>query len=158
MRVGLILAVLGMTGCASQREPQAVREGAMGLQLVHVVLNVSDVQVAREFYIGKLGLELIEESVNFFACRAGDVRISVFPGGHRLDLERDTAPNVKFILRTRDLEGEVRRLREKGLEIDAIQEAPGFMRHAALMDPDHNLLFLGEYVSDPMQAHPAARQ
>ena len=120
----------------------------------HLVLNVSDVKAARAFYVDKLGLEILEEAPKFLALKAGDVRISLFPGGTKLDMEKE-APNLKPILRTQDLDREVKRLRELKVVFEGeIQEAPGFMRHIAFSDPDNNMLFLGQYLADPLKEKP----
>ena len=46
----------------------------------HAVIRVSDIAAAKEFYLNHLRLELLEDSGNFFAANAGNLRLSVFGG------------------------------------------------------------------------------
>ncbi|MEO5931091.1 MAG: VOC family protein [Candidatus Kapaibacterium sp.] len=124
----------------------------MDLECGHVMLNVSDLSASREFYCEKLEFEVIEDHQGMFAFRSGSVRFSVMGGGTRLDLESETGPNTTVMYRTADIEQTVSNLRAKGVEfLEDIQEAPGFMKHIALADPDNNLLFIAQYFRDPLQ-------
>lgn len=118
----------------------------------HVVLNASDVAAAREFYAGKLGFVVIEDHPTMFAFAAGGVRFSVFGGGRRWTA--DEGNNLQVIFRTDDLAATVRDLKTKGVTfLGEIEEAPGFMRHIVLADPDNNTFMIGEYLADPLQPH-----
>jgi catechol 2,3-dioxygenase-like lactoylglutathione lyase family enzyme len=119
----------------------------------HVMLAVSDVAEAREFYIDKLGLPLVEEHPRMFAFRAGALRCSVMPGGRRLpDDTEETAP-ATLLLSTDDLDAAMQQLTSKGVQfVGGIEVAPGFMRHAPFVDPDNNLLYLCQYDRDPLAA------
>jgi catechol 2,3-dioxygenase-like lactoylglutathione lyase family enzyme len=111
----------------------------------------SNLQRSREFYVDTLGFPLVQDHPAMFAFRAGSVRFSVMGGGHRLEDEPEIEPNMTAILRTGDLDGTVQRLRDKGVSfLGDVQEAPGFMKHIALLDPDNNLLYIGEYFRDPL--------
>lgn len=123
------------------------------LECRHVMLAVSDIAEAREFYIVKLDLPLLEEHPKMFAFRAGGLRFSVMPGGRKLpDDTEDTAP-ATILLSTDDIDTAVKDLTERGVRfIGEIEEAPGFMRHAPFVDPDNNLLYLCEYFRDPVTA------
>lgn len=67
----------------------------MKLELQHVEIHVSSLAEAREFYVRKLGLELIDDipALNLIAVRAGGVRISIF-GGYK----RDPAPSTERVV------------------------------------------------------------
>lgn len=123
----------------------------MSLECSHVVLRVSDLAAAREFYIDKLELPVLDDHQQMFSIRAGQLRVSVFPGGKQLAADGSEDANAAMILRTSNLDDAVARLKEKGVPFEGeIVEAPGFMRHIAFTDPDNNLLYLGEYLRDPL--------
>lgn len=123
----------------------------MDLDCAQVMINVTNVAVARDFYINKLGFKVIESHEQSFAFRAGAMRFSVSKNGQKLDIESDPA-NTKIIFRTQDIEKSVEALRARGVAIDgAIVEAPGFMKFIEFVDPDNNPLFLGQYSRDPLQ-------
>jgi catechol 2,3-dioxygenase-like lactoylglutathione lyase family enzyme len=127
----------------------------MELGCSHVLISASDLKKSYEFYVEKLGLPVIEEHPKMFAFRAGEVRFSVFGGGQALDPAKDAA-NVSIVLRTDDVERAVRELKAKGAAfLGEVVEAKGFMKHAELEDPDRNLLYLAQYLSDPLAAHPS---
>lgn len=52
----------------------------MDLEIQHVEVHVSSLEKAKEFYVGKLGLEVLEEipALNLVALKAGGVHISIF--------------------------------------------------------------------------------
>ncbi|MCC6572442.1 MAG: VOC family protein [Planctomycetes bacterium] len=123
----------------------------MALDCVHVVLSATNVGNARDFYVKKLGLKPLEDSPNFFAVRMGGLRISVFGGGKRCDVEKDEGNNLKLVLRTDNIEKSKKDLAGRGVKFDGeIQEAPGFMRYVPLLDPDNNVLFLAQYLGNPL--------
>jgi catechol 2,3-dioxygenase-like lactoylglutathione lyase family enzyme len=122
----------------------------MDLECAHIVLNVSEVGKARDFYIETLGFDIVEEHDNSFAFRAGSVRFTVSPGGKTLK-ESDPA-NALIIFRTTDIEKSVADLKARGVEFSGeVMEAPGFMKFIAFSDPDDNPLMLGEYSRDPLE-------
>ena len=116
----------------------------------HIMLNASDLERAKDFYLSKLGCPLLEDSGHMFAFRAGDVRFSVFGGGKKLSLDED-GPNASVIFCTEDVEPSVTELRAKGVCFEGeIQDAPGFMKFIVMLDPDNNMHYLGQYSSDPL--------
>jgi glyoxylase I family protein len=125
----------------------------MKLEVQHVEIHVSSLAKAREFYIEKLGLELIDEipALNLIAVRSGNVRISIF-GGY----EHDPAPSpnrvgTHIIFRTEDLEQAIRELESRGVVFtNKIAEAPGFIRDIATADPDGNRIEIAQYLRDPL--------
>lgn len=42
----------------------------MDLKLQHVVIRTTDIKNAKDFYVNKLGLVMLEEAENFFAAKA----------------------------------------------------------------------------------------
>jgi predicted enzyme related to lactoylglutathione lyase len=138
-----VWATFGLNYCGS----------VMALSCCHVMLNVSDVETAKEFYADVLGLPLLEAFPKFFAVRAGDVRVSVFPGGTKrpADAEEDSA--LSLILRTDDLDSTIQALTAKGVIFEGDpMEAPKFMRYISFLDPDGNRLYLAQYFADPLAA------
>ena len=127
----------------------------MELACAQLLLSVSDIDKSREFYIGKLQMPVVEDHPKMFAFRAGDVRFSVFGGGKRHTSEEASAAHLKVMFRTEDLDATVARLKERGVVFAGeIEEAPGFMRHIELVDPDNNFIFLAQYVRDPLKPAP----
>jgi catechol 2,3-dioxygenase-like lactoylglutathione lyase family enzyme len=123
------------------------------LECRHLMINVSDLAEARRFYVDMLSLPLLEEHPTMFALRAGQVRFSVVGGGRKLPSDTDEVEPVTLMLATENIEQTVADLREKGAEfLGEIVEAPGFMKHIALADPDNNLIYIGEYLRDPLAA------
>lgn len=114
----------------------------------HLVLYASNLKRARGFYAKTLGFPLLEDAPNFFAVRAGPVRISVSGGGRKV---KRGVPNVRVVLEVRDIEAAVKRLKAKKVKfLGKIEEAAGFMKHVALADPDNNPLVLAQYLRDPL--------
>jgi len=117
------------------------------------MLSVSDVDVAKEFYLQTLGLEAIESYPKFFAAKAGNVRFSVFAGGTKRTAGDDGDAPATLILRTADLDATMAELTAKGVVFeDAVAEAPKFMRFVPLLDPDGNRLYIAQYLGDPFAA------
>ncbi len=147
MRKFGLVCLMFLAGCQAPR-----KESSMSLGCSHIVFNVSDLRQSRDFYLGKLGMEPLQDGEGMFAFRAGEVRVSVFGGGKRLE-EKDPV-NMVLVLKTEagNLDPLVKSLKAKGVEFDGeVQDAPGFMRFIPLHDPDNNPLMLGEYAADPLK-------
>jgi len=124
----------------------------MKLTCSQVLLNVTDLAKARDFYVNKLELPVIEDHPKMFAFHAGDVRFSVFGGAHHQERDEASEARLKIMFRVDDVEAAVRRLAELGVEVAGpIETAPGFMRHVELYDPDNNLIYLAQYLRDPLK-------
>jgi catechol 2,3-dioxygenase-like lactoylglutathione lyase family enzyme len=124
-------------------------------EIRHVVLNASDIKKTREFYVKKLGLPLLEDFPNLFVFRSGDVRVSVFGGGKKLNLKKGPTPNLKLMFAVEDLAGILKKLKRRKVRfLGDVTEAPGFMRFICLADPDNNVLFLAQYLRDPLLPYP----
>ena len=108
----------------------------------------TDLAGAREFYGGKLGLEVLLESDDFLTFRCG--------GDSRLVVTRSstgtTDPQTKASWRVSDLAAEVTELRSRGVAVEEFDEPGlktadgiadvGFALAAWLVDPDGNSLGL----------------
>ena len=116
------------------------------MQIKQVMIFVTDIDKAREFYCGLLGLpiaqDLAEEMGMLIIHHEGC--ILTIHGGH------DTHPyreGRKFVIAfgVDDIVGEVERLMGAGVPmIGGIQETP-IHRYQAFLDPFGNLVEIGEY-------------
>ena len=125
----------------------------MRLELQHVEIHVSSLANAREFYIDKLGLELLEDlpELNLIAVKAGDVRISVFGGYEPNPASVSSRVGTHIILRTDDLEQTIQELERRGVVFTGeIVEAGGFIRDIATTDADGNRIEIAQYLRDPL--------
>lgn len=112
-----------------------------------VTVHVSALEPALDFYVGALGLELLERGDSFFAARVGDVRVSAFSGFERSPAERARQTGVTLILAARDVDQALRTLRARGVEpLGGIVEAGGFLRFFSVLDPDGTLVSIAEYL------------
>ena len=110
----------------------------MDLKCQHLVIRTTDVNKAREFYVEKLGLEVIEDAKNFFAAKAGGVRLSFFEGYEKQETGEDAKTGISIILK-------------KGVKVNGdIIDIPNFHRFLEIEDPDGNILFLGQYYVEPV--------
>ena len=113
---------------------------------VDVMLLSTDLAVARNFYEGKLGLELVLEDEQFLTFACG--------GDSRLVVTRSTVGTAdeatKASWRVRDIVAEVAALRARGVEVldlpdlntvDGVADI-GFAFAAWFVDPDRNSLGL----------------
>ncbi len=116
----------------------------------HVVISMTDKAAMRDFYINKLGLNLLEEEDHFFACTAGPIRFSFFAGAKKYPINED-ATGVSVILRTDNISAAKEELIAKGINLlGDVVEAPGFMKYFTIEDPDNNLIYIGEYYREPV--------
>jgi catechol 2,3-dioxygenase-like lactoylglutathione lyase family enzyme len=113
---------------------------------VDVMLLSTDLAVARSFYEGKLGLELVLEDEQFLTFACG--------GDSRLVVTRSTVGTAdeatKASWRVRDIVAEVAQLRARGVDVldlpdlktvDGVADI-GFAFAAWIVDPDRNSLGL----------------
>jgi predicted enzyme related to lactoylglutathione lyase len=126
----------------------------MNLQLQHVEIHVSSLEKAKDFYVTKLGLEILEEipSLNLLAVKAGAVRISIFGGYEPNPNPFEKKAGTHIILRTENIETTKEELTKRGVVFKGeIFEAPGFIRDIATTDPDGNVIEIAEYQRDPLK-------
>ena len=98
-------------------------------------LAVTDLERARRFYEGTLGLEVaaeVEETIRY-SCGAG-TGLAVF--------ERPMKPIDRTVaaFEVDELESEVAELRSRGVEIDDIVTLPSGVKRAFFTDPDGNII------------------
>jgi catechol 2,3-dioxygenase-like lactoylglutathione lyase family enzyme len=121
----------------------------MDFKCKHLSYSVSDVNSMREFYVDKLGLEMLDNGQNFFAVRAGDVRFSFFAGGKKYPIADDST-GMGIILATENVSDAKAHVTSQGIALlNDIIEAPGFMKFFTMEDPDGNIVHVGEYLADP---------
>ncbi|MBE2216732.1 MAG: VOC family protein [Ignavibacteria bacterium] len=117
----------------------------------HAVIRVSDIAVAKEFYLNKLGLELLEDSGNFFAAKAGNIRLSVFGGYEKAGDPENPKTGVSLIFRVDNLEKAIEEYKAKGVPFfGEIIDIPNFHKFMESEDPDGNVFFLAEYHKEPV--------
>ena len=118
----------------------------LGDHPVDVMLLAADLAVARKFYVGTLGLEVLLATEQFLAFRCG--------GDSRLVVTKSTTGTAdaatKASWRVADIAAEVVQLRARGVDIQDLPELGttggiadiGFALAAWFTDPDHNSLGL----------------
>lgn len=118
----------------------------LGMHPIHPILLSKDLDVAREFYHVRLGLEILSESEHFIAFRCGgdsQLRVSKSTTG-----TADTQTQATWTVE--DLRAEVADLRARGITVedydlpelkteDGIADM-GFAWAAWIVDPDKNAL------------------
>lgn len=118
----------------------------LGDHPVDVMLLATDLAVARKFYAGTLGLEVLLETEQFLTFRCG--------GDSRLVVTKSTTGTAdaatKASWRVADLAAEVAQLRARGVDIQDLPELGttggiadiGFALASWFTDPHHNSLGL----------------
>jgi catechol-2,3-dioxygenase len=132
----------------------------LGSYPVDVMLLATDLGVARSFYEGTLGLQVLLEDTQFltFGC-GGDSRLVV--------TKSTTGPReeaTKASWRVDDLTGEVAELRARGVQIQDLPELGtidgvadiGFALAAWFIDPHHNWIGLLQLKDPGVRPHGAA--
>jgi len=123
----------------------------MELKLQHSVVRVSDINIAKDFYINKLGLIMIEDSGNFFAAKAGSVRLSFFAGYEKAVVSDEPKTGISLIFRVQNLDNASAELKVKGiLPFGEVIDIPNFHKFLEYEDPDGNVFFLAEYKVEPV--------
>ncbi|SEL12876.1 hypothetical protein SAMN05444354_10456 [Stigmatella aurantiaca] len=114
-----------------------------------IVLVSKDTRRLAAFYRDTLGLPLEEEihpdSDVHYACEIGDIHFAIFPEPKK-HLDRGARVGhgqVKFAFTVFDLDGLVKALRERGVEVTyPPMQAEDFIRMTAIRDPDGNYIEL----------------
>jgi catechol 2,3-dioxygenase-like lactoylglutathione lyase family enzyme len=98
-------------------------------------LAVTDMERAREFYEGKLGLtvEAAVEGTIRFTC-GGGTGLALF--------ERPMEPIDRTLaaFEVEDIEQEVAELRERGVDVEGVITLPSGIKRAFFKDPDGNVI------------------
>jgi predicted enzyme related to lactoylglutathione lyase len=125
----------------------------LNLSIQHVEIRVSSLVEAKEFYVNKLGLQVIEEvpAIGLLALKAGNVRVSVFGGFKKQETSMNDVTNTHVVFRTGNISETMIVLQSRGLDFpEGIKEAPGFIKFIGIKDPDGNLIEIGEYLREPV--------
>lgn len=125
----------------------------MDLAVQHVETHVTSIDRARDFYVNKLGLPVLDDmpELNLLAVRAGSVRISLFAGYEPRSDGDDRKCGSHLILRTHNLDETIEELTGRGVVFHGdVVEAGGFIRDIATSDPDGNIIEIAEYLRDPL--------
>jgi catechol 2,3-dioxygenase-like lactoylglutathione lyase family enzyme len=125
----------------------------LNLSIQHVEIRVSSLVEAKEFYVNKLGLQVIEEvpAIGLLALKAGNVRVSVFGGFAHQDKTNENSTGTHVVFRTGNIIEAVAVLQKNSLQFpDGIKEAPGFIKFVSTKDPDGNIIEIGEYLREPV--------
>lgn len=103
----------------------------------HFEVHVHSLDEARVFYVDQLKLPLLQETsaIKLLAVKAGEIRLSIFADRTVQEVTAAAAAGGHLILRTSNLEETIRALREYGLPLSEISEAPGFVRFVSTQDP-----------------------
>ncbi|WP_308250123.1 VOC family protein [Sphaerisporangium fuscum] len=107
-------------------------------------LPVADQDRAKDFYVNTLGLELVRDNPMGPDQRWVEVAPAGSPTGITLVTWFPTMPpgsTKGLVLQTGDIDGDVARLKERGVAVDGPQDAP-WGRFATLDDPDGNGIVL----------------
>jgi predicted enzyme related to lactoylglutathione lyase len=123
----------------------------MNYKLQHAIIRTSDIDKAKEFYVSKLGLEVLEEAKNFFACKAGAARLSFLNGYEKSTDMEDAKTGVSLVLRADNLDKAIEELKSKGIKLNGdVIDIPNFHKFQEIEDPDGTILFLAEYHVEPV--------
>lgn len=126
----------------------------MNLEIQHIEVHVSSFEKAKDFYVSKLGLEIIEETpaLNLFSVKAGNVRISIFAGYEpKLD-GADKKASTHIIFKTDNIFKTIEELTRRGVVFKGeLFEAPGFIKGITTADNDGNIIEIAEYLRDPLK-------
>ncbi len=129
----------------------------MNLTIQQIEIHVSSIEEAKDFYVNKLGLQIVEESeaIQLLALVAGNVRLSIF-GGFKPIINRDLRfASIHIVLSTDDIEKTFSDLKANAIIFDkGIVEVPGFIKYISTSDPDGNTVEIAEYLRDPLKPKP----
>jgi len=96
----------------------------------------------KDFYVNKLGLELIEEFDSFFAVKAGNVKFS-FGGGYKKNAKDNDTVSIVLLLSTDNIVKTRDTLIEKGINLVSEITDEGGYKYITIKDPDGNLIHIG---------------
>ena len=106
--------------------------------------RVSDLDRARDFYVGLLGFAELyrDDEDRWLRLGHGDVELHLAVG----DTGGDPAGEAIDTLDVADVKAEAERLREAGVEVGTVLEIPSTIRLLDAYDPDGNRLQLSQDV------------
>ena len=141
----LILLALVFThgACSGNRKPISA------MQIRQVMIFVGDLDKAREFYCGALGLPIehdLSDELGMFIIKHEGCILTIH-GNHQEHPYRE-GRKVVVAFGVKNLEREVQRLKAAGVEmLGEIEETP-VHRYQAFLDPSGNMIEIGEYKSE----------
>jgi len=100
--------------------------------LDHVVLHCRDITVAKDFYVGVLGMPVTYESSTYLFLKCGDQTIALFRAATGLPSKGQEMDHVAFTVR-QSFEDTIARLNEHGIEVETRPSDP---RCIYFNDPD----------------------
>lgn len=96
----------------------------------HTILPAADIQRFRGFYHDKLGMDPVEEHDEMLVYRNGTTEFEVYETDNA-----GTARNTQMVWMTDDLEAEMRRLRDAGVQFDDF-DIPGMRTENGVVTTD----------------------
>ena len=123
----------------------------MNLRLQHAVIRVTSITRAKEFYLRKLGMEVLEETKNFFAANGGGVRLSFFEGYDKAENGEDVKTGISLIFRVDSLDNAIAEAKKNDIKLNGeIIDIPNFHKFQEFEDPDGNIFYFAEYHVEPV--------
>ena len=112
----------------------------MKLTCDHIGLYVKDLDTVMDFYVNKLGLELIDNAEYFFAVKAGNIKFSFSTGEEYYKKQKS---NINLMLKTENLEKTRDYVVSKGIKlISDITEVNNY-KFFTIADPEGNKIHIG---------------
>ena len=109
-----------------------------------VTIHVTDINKAIQFYTEVVGFELI---INYGQYYAELQAPGLFIGLHTSDKKVQVGNNMSIGIAVRNINYCVEKLKENGIEIDAVEDGP--ITIASFSDPDGNGFYLTNMNSKP---------
>jgi catechol 2,3-dioxygenase-like lactoylglutathione lyase family enzyme len=109
---------------------------------LNIWYRVSNLEAAREFYVGRLGFRelYVDDEDRWARLERDDVEIAIAEG----DGTSGEDEGAVATLVVDDVKGEAERLRSAGVEVGTVVEIPGTIRLLDVFDPDGNRVQLSE--------------
>jgi len=117
---------------------------------LHFELHVRDLAAAKQFYVDRLGLTVLQEtdSMNLLAVRVGNSRMSIF--GDRT--EENGPSHSQIILAVDDIVEAVGELQINGVDVSGPPISAGtFLKFVTIIDPDGNKVAISQYLRPPIE-------
>jgi catechol 2,3-dioxygenase-like lactoylglutathione lyase family enzyme len=98
---------------------------------VHTILPAADLKRFRGYYHDKLGMDPVEEHDDMLVYRSGATEFEVYETEHA-----GTAQNTQMVWMTDDLDADMRRMHDSGVEFDEF-DIPGMKtEHGVVTTPE----------------------
>ncbi|MFQ3586479.1 MAG: VOC family protein [Fimbriimonadaceae bacterium] len=120
----------------------------MAIRVTETIYFVRDIEAARRFYAEQMGFELLEEAewgwLLFQMDPDHQLGIMAESAWEKDDDEPDGLPLPRIGIKTDDLDAEVRRLAQSGIDVAEPTGEEGGYRSTTFKDPDGNAFHLWE--------------